>query len=82
MHEDLSGTRLFHDVVHHSYVCESEYTAVQYCDLLLTFSTLLALEPTARTGFLACIADLIDSRFGGSIIRHDVYDLWLARKAA
>jgi SAM-dependent methyltransferase len=81
-HEDLAGTRLFDDVVHHRYVCKREYTAGQYCDLLLTFSTVLALEPAARTGFLTCIADLIDSRFGGSIIRHDVYDLWLARKAA
>ena len=82
MHEDLAGTRLFDDVVHHRYVCEREYTAVQYCDLLLTFSTVLALEPAARAGFLTCIADLIDSSFSGSIIRHDVYDLWLARKAA
>jgi len=34
--------------------------------------------PTRR-GFLACIADLIESRFEGGIVRHDLYDLWLAR---
>ena len=37
--------------------------------------------PTRR-GFLACIADLIESRFEGGIVRHDLYDLWLARTSA
>jgi len=32
-----------------------------------------------RRGFLACIADLIESRFEGRSVRHDHYDLWLAR---
>ena len=37
--------------------------------------------PTRR-GFLACIADLIESRFEGGIVRRDLYDLWLARTSA
>ncbi len=80
--EALATSQLFEVIAHRRYRSEREYTAVQYRDLLATFSNIRALEQQARNGFLACIVDLIDSRFDGNIVRHDVYDLWLARTSA
>ena len=71
----------FADVVHKRYVCSREYSAARYCDLLGTFSNVLALEEGRRVGLLACISRLIHSQFGGKIARHDLYDLCIARRA-
>jgi ubiquinone/menaquinone biosynthesis C-methylase UbiE len=72
----------FGDQVHRRYLCAREHSAATYCDLLGTFSDVLALEESRRVGFLTCISSLIDSRFGGRIVRHDLYDLCVARKSA
>jgi len=77
--DDLASSQLFAQIMHRRYLCDREYGAAQYCDLLRTFSNVLAFEEPTRRGFLACIADLIESRFEGGIVRHDLYDLWLAR---
>ena len=77
--DDLASSQLFAEITHRRYLCDREYGTAQYCDLLSTFSNVLALDEPIRRGFLACIADLIESRFGGRIVRHDLYDLWLAR---
>lgn len=71
----------FAEVVHRRYHCARQYSAATYCDLLATFSDVLALEEGCRAGFLTCISSLIDSQFGGSIVRHDLYDLCIARRA-
>lgn len=77
-HEVASSPR-FAEIVHRRYLCDREYSAAQYCELLGTFSNVLGFAEPIRGGFLACIADLIESRFAGRIVRHDLYDLWLAR---
>lgn len=71
----------FAEVTHRRYLCARRYSAVTYCDLLSTFSDVLALEEECRARFLTCISSLIDSQFGGSIVRHDLYDLCIARRA-
>ncbi len=71
----------FGSVVHRRYFCAREHSAATYCGLLGTFSDVLALEERRRAGFLACMSSLIDSRFGGKILRHDMYDLCVARPA-
>jgi SAM-dependent methyltransferase len=76
---DIANSPIFELVAHRRYHCDRRYDAVQYCNLLGTFSNIRALTETARMGFLACVQDLINKRFGGYILRHDVYDLWLAR---
>ena len=48
---------------------------------LNTFSNILGFEEPTRKGFLACIAHLIETRFEGKVVRHDVHDLWLAQTA-
>lgn len=70
----------FEDVVHRRYICEREHSAATYCDLLGTFSDVLALDEGRRVGFLDCMSRLIDSQFGGRIVRHDMYDLCVARR--
>jgi len=77
--DDLASSRLFAQILHRRYPCDREYGAAQYCDLLGTFSNVLAFDERIRRGFLSCIAHLIESRFEGRIVRHDLYDLWLAR---
>jgi len=71
----------FAHVAHRHYTCAREYSAATYCELLGTFSDVLVLEERRRTGFLACMSSLIDSQFGGRIVRHDLYDLRIARRA-
>jgi hypothetical protein len=44
-----------------------------------TFSDVLALDEHARIGLLACITELINSRFDGTITRHDLFELCLAQ---
>jgi trans-aconitate methyltransferase len=76
---ELTAPR-FEDVVHRRYLCEREHSAATYCDLLRTFSDVLALDEERRVGFLDCMSSLIDRQFGGRIVRHDMYDLCVARR--
>jgi len=78
--EDLATATDFTSVLHRRYNCERGYDAVSYCDLLGTFSDIRAMEETSRIGFLGCVSELIETQFGGRIVRHDVHDLWLAQK--
>ena len=77
--EDMIQSGLFAEIVNRRYVERREFSAKQYCDLLGTFSNILAFEESNRRGFLACIAQLIEDRFKGRVVQHDVFDLWLAR---
>jgi len=77
--DELAQSRLFETIVHRRHFCRREYKARAYRDLLATFSNILALDVANRTGFLQCIERLIEDSFGGSIVRTDVLDLWVAR---
>ena len=68
-------------VAHRRYLVAREYSTAAYRDLLSTFSNVLVLESHSRAGFLACISNLIDSQFGGKVVRNDLYDLSVARRA-
>lgn len=61
------------------YEWEVEYTTATYLDLLRTYSTTLALEPGAREGLLACIADLINTRYGGRVVKRYCSELHVER---
>ena len=77
--EELAQSCLFETIIHRRYLCRREYKARAYCDLLATFSNILAFDVVSRDGFLRCIERLIEDRFVGSIVRADVHDLWVAR---
>jgi SAM-dependent methyltransferase len=61
------------------YEWEHTYATEDYLDLLLTYSGHLALPGEARTGLLACIAALIDDRYGGRVSKRYLTQLWVAR---
>ncbi len=77
--EDLATSQRFVTIFMKRYTCPRQYSATGYCHLLSTFSDVLALGEHARIGLLACITELINSRFDGTITRHDLYELWLAQ---
>jgi SAM-dependent methyltransferase len=56
------------------------YTTSAYLDVLLTYSGHRALDPAARRGLLGCIADLIDQRYGGRIVKRYLSELRTARR--
>jgi SAM-dependent methyltransferase len=70
--EPLDG---FEDVTFHRYEWDAAYTTEQYLDLLLTYSGHRALPDAARTGLLACIAGLIDNRYGGTVVKRYLTEL-------
>jgi SAM-dependent methyltransferase len=56
------------------------YTSASYIDVLLTYSGHRALEPAAQRGLLDCIAELIDTRYGGQIVKRYLSQLRVARR--
>jgi hypothetical protein len=51
------------------------YATAEYLDLLRTYSPTLALGDSDRAGLLGCIADLIDGRYGGRIVKRYLTEL-------
>jgi SAM-dependent methyltransferase len=58
-----------------------EFDAPRFIDLLGTYSDHALLDSTSRDRLHAAIADLIDSLFGGNVLRLAVTRLFLARRA-
>ena len=56
------------------------YTSAEYARLLSTYSPTISMPPEKRAGFLRDIAQLIDSQFGGSILKHFAMTLMVAKK--
>lgn len=72
---------LFDPLVRRRYAWQARYDARAYIDLLATYSDHLGLEPDARAGLFEGIAELIDTRYGGSITKGYLATLYLARKS-
>jgi SAM-dependent methyltransferase/alkylhydroperoxidase family enzyme len=51
------------------YQTDIAYTTAAYVDVLLTYSNHRALARDLRSGLLECIASLIDTRYGGLIVK-------------
>ncbi len=77
---EVDATGLFAPPAFRRYLREIPYTRAQYIDVLNTYSGHRALEPRRRAGLLACIGDLIDTRFGGSIRKGYLSRLMIARR--
>lgn len=69
---------LFGPAIFRRYQCELRYTTAAYLDTLQTYSGHIALPAAARAGLLDCIANLIESRYGGAIHKRYLYELRLA----
>ena len=62
------------------HVQDVRYSTQSYLDLLRTHSGHRALDADRREGLLGCIADLIERRYGGAIVKRYGYELRLARR--
>lgn len=75
---DASGR--FDAVEFRRYEFEVIYATAEYLDVLLTYSGHLALPDGQRWGLLDCIAGLLESRYGGSIVKRYMVELRMARR--
>jgi hypothetical protein len=79
--EEVDTSDLFLPAVRRRFREDIAYTTSDYLDLLGTYSDHRALAPAHRQSLLACIAELIDQKYGGRIIKRYMYELRVARRA-
>jgi SAM-dependent methyltransferase len=77
---DLERSDRFEPPTFRRYEWEVTYSTAEYLDVLQTYSGHIALDPDAREGLLGCIAELIDSRYGGRISKRYLGELRMARR--
>jgi SAM-dependent methyltransferase len=80
MYEDLEHRSEFTSVQRHRFEAPLRFTSTSYVGNLETDSLVLGLAEDARRGFLADIAHLIDSRYGGEVSRNYLYEVVVAKK--
>jgi SAM-dependent methyltransferase len=78
--EEIERTGLFSTPEFRRYSTDIPYTTVSYIDVLLTYSGHRALPPDDQRGLLDCIAGLIDSRYGGKIVKRYLSELRTAHR--
>lgn len=59
---------------------EITYTADEYLDVVLTYSGHLALDEPSREGLLACLRDLLETRYGGRVTKRYLHELITATR--
>ena len=62
------------------YETDIAYTTARYQDVIRTYSPTRALDDERRGGLLGCIGSLIDSRYGGLIVKRYLRVLRVARR--
>jgi hypothetical protein len=75
---DFEASGRFTKPAFRRYEREVTYTTREYRDLLSTYSGHRVLAADAREGLLACIGELIDTRFGGRIAKRYLTELTVA----
>jgi len=75
---ELEDSGRFDSVEMRQYKVERQYDTKAYLALLGTYSNILGLDEKKRIGLLRCLGELIDERFGGHLVRHDICRLWVA----
>ncbi|MGH2427611.1 MAG: class I SAM-dependent methyltransferase [Candidatus Limnocylindria bacterium] len=78
--EEIDGSGRFGQAIFRRYEWEVAYSTTEYRDLLLSYSGHIDLEPASQDGLLACIAELIDSRYGGQITKRYLTELRVAHR--
>jgi hypothetical protein len=77
---EVEASGLFDAPLVRRYEWDGAYSAREYVDLLLTYSGHRALARDAQRGLLDCISRLIESKYGGSVVKRYMTELLLARK--
>jgi SAM-dependent methyltransferase len=80
--DDIDRSGFFARIETRRYEWAQTYTTSDYLDLVMTFSSVLALESPARSGLIDCIRDLIDGDLGGLVTERCVNRLVVAQKVA
>ena len=80
-HYGLDESNRFGPATLRRYEWDWSYTTTSYVDLLLTYSGHRALDPEAQSNLLDCIANLIDTGYGGHITKRYLTELRVAPKA-
>ena len=85
--ETATDTREFEGSVHFEDVTvwrgaqEITYTTEEYLDVVLTYSTHLALDQPAQRGLLACLRELLETRHGGRVTKRYLHELITATRS-
>ena len=78
--DEIGRSQLFGEVTVLKYSWEAEYAAKAYVELLNTYSDHLALEKEIRAELFNGIENLIESKFGGRIVKEHLAILYLAHR--
>ncbi|MGH3917806.1 MAG: hypothetical protein ACRDRY_24560 [Pseudonocardiaceae bacterium] len=78
--DEVDASQLFLPAVRRRYQQDIAYTTSSYLDLLRAYSGHRVLAPDRRQPLLACIAELIDQKYGGTVVKRYMYELRVARK--
>jgi SAM-dependent methyltransferase len=78
--EDIAASGLFHPPVVRRYLWPCTYTAEQYVDVLSTYSDNLAMPEGQRRDFLDGVAAMIRDRPSGTVTKHYLNHLVVARR--
>ncbi len=77
---EINASGLFEPPVLRRYLWQRVYATQAYLDVLNTYSDHRLLAPGQRKQLLHCVADLLESRFGGRIRKQYLTRLLVARK--
>ena len=78
--DELQQTVRFDPPVFRRYEWTQSYSTSAYLEVLQTYSNHRLLPADARDGLLACVAELINTRYGGAITKRYMTELRLARR--
>lgn len=77
---EVARSGRFGPTVFRRYEQDLTYTTPEYLDLLRTYSGHRALPEAARNGLFACVAGLIDRRYGGRVTKRSLIELAVAHR--
>ncbi len=78
---EIDESGLFEPTQRRRYLWAQTYSAVEYRDLLLTYSGHRALDAPSRLALLECITNLIETRYSGRITKQYMNELIVARRS-
>jgi hypothetical protein len=78
--EDIATSGLFHPATVRRYLWPHTYTAEEYVDVLSMYSNTLTMPQPQRRDFLDGVAAMIRDRPGGTVTKHYLNHLVVARR--
>ncbi|MBW8738925.1 MAG: methyltransferase domain-containing protein [Streptomyces turgidiscabies] len=79
---ELDHSEHFDDITVRRHARDIAYSVDEYIDVLLTYSGHRALDAPSRHGLLACVRDLIETRYGGRITKRYLHELITAKRVS